>query len=201
MGRTTIFVLAAAVGANPFGFQSPSFETLSPKEVVQEYWGMAMRGELLTTEGWNRACGYFTKPTPAPTDKVIAIVSNYYGVNYSSVETASATVDMEFADLGQIDSTLHYSPPAPTRAYKTSLRYRLVLVPRRMVWYGPDGKTILREEEIPESKVWQIEGSPGRPWTTVNTAIRYVLEMRDITTNPLIRKNADLTLAKLKKLH
>jgi hypothetical protein len=35
----------------------------------------------------------------------------------------------------------------------------------------------------------------------VNTAIRYVLEKREKATDPVIRKNADETLARLLKLH
>jgi hypothetical protein len=43
--------------------------------------------------------------------------------------------------------------------------------------------------------------NPGSPWTTVNTAIRYVPEMRTKTADPGIEKNADQTLAELMKLH
>ena len=35
---------------------------------------------------------------------------------------------------------------------------------------------------------------------TVNTAIRYVLEMRGMTNDPVARKNADRTLNELMKL-
>jgi hypothetical protein len=65
--------------------------------------------------------------------------------------------------------------------------------------YGPNGKLI--EKKPIGSRFWQIQGSPGLPWTTVNTAIRYVLEMRDKTSDPAIKKNTDQTLAELMKLH
>ena len=48
---------------------------------------------------------------------------------------------------------------------------------------------------------WQIEKTPALAWTTVNTAIRYVLEMRIKTNDPSIKKNADETLEKLLKRH
>jgi hypothetical protein len=48
---------------------------------------------------------------------------------------------------------------------------------------------------------WKVKGSPGDPWTTVNTAIRYALEMREKATHPAIKKNADQTIAKLLRLH
>ena len=47
----------------------------------------------------------------------------------------------------------------------------------------------------------QIDDSRGIPWTTVSTAVRYVLEMRDNTADPTIKKNADETLAQILKLH
>jgi hypothetical protein len=56
-------------------------------------------------------------------------------------------------------------------------------------------------EERAGSMDWQIKEPIGLPWTTVNTAIRYVLEKREKATNPAIRKNADETLARRLKWH
>jgi hypothetical protein len=48
-------------------------------------------------------------------------------------------------------------------------------------------------------RAWQIEGPQGAPWTTVNTAIRYVLEMRAKAKDPQIKRNADDTIGQLLK--
>jgi hypothetical protein len=48
---------------------------------------------------------------------------------------------------------------------------------------------------------WRIQSPQGPRWITVNTAIRYVLETRDNVQDPAIKKNADLTLAKLLHFH
>ena len=66
--------------------------------------------------------------------------------------------------------------------------------------YGPDGKTLV-EKRATGALVWVIKGAQGPPVTTVNTAIRYVLEMRQKTTNQIIKANASQTLAQLLKLH
>lgn len=108
---------------------------------------------------------------------------------------------MEYTDLGQIDSKLRYTEPKKAKAYKTSFEYRLSLIAGRLVNYGPDGKTIVSEKEVPDYKVWRIIGPPEKPWTTVNTAIRYVLEQRQKTTDSEVSRNADQTIAKLLKLH
>lgn len=62
--------------------------------------------------------------------------------------------------------------------------------------FGPDGKTVLKQMVGPQLE-WQISGAQPPPWTTVNTAIRYVLEKRGETTDPVVKKNADMTLTTL----
>lgn len=166
---------------------------------------MATSGEQLTSEGWNRASALFTVPQPHPTSKPILVVSNYYGINLVDLKDDSAKVQMEYIDYGSIDSALRYSPAQKTQAYKTSFGYRLIRVPMYVMMYGSDGKTLV-EKKPTGATAWRIEGPqtqgpPPLPWTTVNTAIRYVLEMRDKTTDPAIKKNANHTLAKLMTLH
>jgi hypothetical protein len=41
----------------------------------------------------------------------------------------------------------------------------------------------------------QVQEPAGRPWTTVNTAVRYVLEKCGKATDQVIRKSADRTLS------
>lgn len=172
----------------------------SPREVVERLWAMAMRGELLTQEGWNRASGFFTIPQPRPNNARILVVSNYYRINSDQRSATTADVQMEYVNCGQIDRQLRYSPPPKTQAYKTSFGYRLISVPTYINMYGADGKTLV-EKKPTGATAWQIEGPPPLPWTTVNTAIRYVLEMRDKATDPVAKKNADATMAKLRTLH
>jgi hypothetical protein len=106
---------------------------------------------------------------------------------------------MGFIDQGTVNSSLRYSPPEPTNAIKTGKLYKLSRVTTRMPIYGSDGKSVI--EIKPGPIEWQIEGNQGQRWTTVNTAIRYIIEMRNKTTDPTVRKNADETIAKLLKLH
>jgi hypothetical protein len=103
---------------------------------------------------------------------------------------------MGFTKLGQIDSSLRFTPEPPSNAYDSAEEYRPVAGHRHIVTYGADGKT-KTQKEITESVIWQIDGSPGSPWTKVNTADRYVLEQKAKATDPLVLKNADQTLTKL----
>src|SRR2546427_12980457 len=72
-------------------------------------------------------------------------------------------------------------------------------VPKYTMMYGPDGRTLISKRPT-GTRIWEIKGSQGRPFTTVNTAIRYVLEQRDKAQQPVIRKNADEALHILMRL-
>lgn len=173
----------------------------SPRDAVTLLWMMGTRGELLTAEGWEEASrSLFTKPVPQPGNKVILIRSNNWSLPSEKITGDTAEVRIGFGDAGQIDSALHYTPPRKSDMPKTVMFYRLIYVrtyrTRRTLY--KDGK--VEEKKLPGSMEWKIDGSPDQPWTTVNTAIRYVLEVREKTKDPVIKKNADQTLAKLLKL-
>jgi hypothetical protein len=175
---------------------------LTPKEIVEQLWSMATRGDLLTKAGWIRASQFFTTPATPPGNHVVLVVSNSYGVVGVFMEGNSAKVQMACDKVGQLDSELRFTPTPPTNAYETAEEYHLVTTHRHIVTYASDGKTKVEDKEIPESIIWQIEGATlWPPWTTVNTAIRYVLEQRAKATDPIVRKNAEVTIQKLLALH
>lgn len=186
----------------------------SPTEVVERVWKLATQGELLTPEGWDKvARQFFVHPAPlsgskvillqSQGDKVIQVVSNDWSVLDETIEGKKAKVTVEYYDAGRIDSTLHYAPGRePDPIGKTQTLYALILAPTYTVMsYKSDVKSMAVDKVIAGSPAYQIESPQGPPWTTVNTAIRYVLEMRNKTTDPAIKKNADETLTKLLRLH
>jgi hypothetical protein len=181
--------------------QSPTGSGLSPKDVVERLWKDATEGKLLTPEGWNEASPLFVKRETFPANASVQIVSNNWGVEHLSVSGDTAEVDMEYADAGIVDATLKYSPSLRTRSQKTAKVFHLVFAPTHWTMFKSDGKEITGKEERTGPMEWQIQEPLGLPWTTVNTAIRYVLEKRETATDPAIRKNADETLDKLLKLH
>jgi hypothetical protein len=176
-------------------------EGRAPNEVVDEIWRMATQGQLLTPGGWHIAAGFFTDPRPFPANEKILVVSNHWGPAYqTSSDGHTAQVALGYFDAGTIDAKLRYSPPPKTDFIKTAFGYTLVTVPSYLMMYGPDGKTLV-EKRPTGALVWVIKGAQRPPATTVNTAIRYVLEMRQKTTNQIIKANANQTLAQLLKLH
>lgn len=205
MKRLLIFALLAVLEALGVSgqAQAPTASGRSPKEIVEQMWTLATEGELLTPEGWNRYSGLFLHPDRPPGNKVVRVVSNYWGVQGVLTKGSDMEVAMDYAEAGQIDSELRYTqpPPLPPPFVKRGLIYHFVLAPTHWTMVISDGKAVPGKEERTGPMDWFITGSPGLPWTTVNTAIRYVLEMRQKSTDPVVKKNADQTLATLLKLH
>ena len=136
-----------------------------------------------------------------PENSAVRIVSNNWGIEHSSVSNDTAEVVLEYWEAGTVDASLKYSPPPRTGSYKTAMVFHLVFAPTHWTMFKSDGKAITGKEERTGPMEWQIQEPLSLPWTTVNTAIRYVLEKREKATDQVIRKNADKTLAGLLKLH
>jgi hypothetical protein len=194
---TAIFLVAAttARGQSPATTEGPS-----PGDRVNELWMSATQGDLLTAEGWKKTSRFYIHEDLPPANSSFEVMSNDWAVGPIIVKGETAEVGVGYIAAGKIDSTLRYTPPPRIPYMKTGIMYRLTLVSGYNVMYGPDGKTIISQKPS-GTRGWQIEDPRGMPWTTVNTAVRYVLEMREKTANPIVKKNADETLAKLLQLH
>jgi hypothetical protein len=199
MERWTSWNLVLVLSAFSLPQSSSPTTAKPPAQIVDQLWRMATAGNLLTKDGWQGAAGFFAKPTTSPDNSTIRVVSNNWGLDSESIKNNSALVIMGFEDEGTIDGVLHYIPPQKTDAIKTGIVYHLTLEPTHAPVFGSDGKTVIREMTGPAA--WQIEESPITTWTTVNTAIRYVLEMQGKTTDLSVKKNADETLAQLLRLN
>jgi hypothetical protein len=170
-------------------------------EVVEYLWNNASEGQLLNLEGWNQVVAhYFTKVSDIPGDSSFSVVSNRYWILDVSKEGSKIQVSVETVELGRIDSRLRFVAAPKSHSYPQFYLYYLVFGPTPMRTYGPDGKTLI-EEKMTGPNRWKIEGSLGYRWTTVNTALRYVTEARDTSRDPAIKKNADQTLAVLRRHH
>lgn len=194
-------LLVVFVSFAMFGRGAATSTPKTPSEIVEQLWTLATEGEFLNSEGWNRYSGFFLHPGPRPEKKMIRVVSNHWAILSASTKASDSDVAVEYAEAGLIDSDLNYKAPQKSPVFKTALLFHLTLAPTRLVMYKSDGKALTGREEQPGPPAWQIAGEQGSPLTTVNTAIRYVLEMREKTNDPKVRKNADLTLSSLLKLN
>jgi hypothetical protein len=176
----------------------PQGSEMSPRDVVNQLWSMATEGELLTADGWQRASRLYTSPTKWPGTSVVRVVSNHWGFERQrSIDGKTVEVAVRYGgEAGRIDSALRYTPSSDRAV---GMMFRLVFVTTYLTTYGSDGKTVTQRSPLGDE--WRFERPPpGLPWTTVNTAIRYVLEMRNKTSDPAVKRNADKTLVELMKL-
>lgn len=166
----------------------------SAKDAVYQLYDMAASGRLLNRKGWLFASKYFfSKQRPWPADGSVRVVSDFWSVGYdrcSGDQVIVAVTSTWGPKPGIIDSQLRFTEPVPSSAYETGIGYRLVLTTLHI--YKPG---------TPEPKRWLFQGEAPPPFATVTAAIRYVLERRNETKDPVIRRNADRTLTELLALH
>jgi hypothetical protein len=158
------------------------------------------------------ARGAFVYPAPTPGskaapiapqgDKVILVVSNEWGVVGCQIKDKKAKVVVEYYDAGSIDAMLRYTPgKEPPPIGKSEMLFTLVLAPGHWETYKSTGKSLEIAEVKTSPEAWRIETPHGPTWATVNTAIRYVLEARERTQDPAVKKNAEMTLGALLRFH
>lgn len=190
-------ILAMVVSFQCWGQESVTpLPSRSPRDVVESLWKRATEGELLKVDGWRHVSELFVNASEYPANGTIRVVSNHWGIESVSVDGEKATVTVEYLqNIGKIDSQLRYTPPRKNSDFKAVFVHHLALSPVYSILYKEDGKTI--EQKVPVSKEWQISDTVRDRWTTVNTAIRYVLEIRDKSTDPIIKKNSTDTLKQL----
>ena len=201
-----VLVLLATSGGRPQVPVPWPASTESPSETIERLWIKASAGELLTPHGWQSACGLFTKTLPTSKGG-IRVMSNVWGqarpLRHANDKTESDThraqVLVQCEYLGTIDSALRFSPAPKSEEPMLGEVYNLALTSTPVRTYKADGKTL--ESEKAGWLGWRIADSLSSPFCTVNAAIRYVLERRAETKEPVMKDNAHKTLAALMQLH
>lgn len=161
-------------------------QVASPKDVVQQFVNLDVEGLRLTPEGWTQADALFTKHTKPSLPKFVVVIGRHYGVSQDM--TRKNYFAFGYADIGHIDAA--------------TLRFMLTpVVPMVRYWYK--GYAVTRADAPgtngSASSEWRIEGAqPTEMHLTAESAIRWVTNARDKTTDPAIRRNADQTILKLK---
>ena len=169
-----------------------------PERLIDQYMNMINEGDLLTPEGWQRAALLFELPGSPPSDDVIQVTTSHYPRSHIPATGDRIRVEENFVDpLGSIDSSLRYKPPSEIYAHVEGTVFVYYFVRTNKHWEpAPDGSTPQITIGAPQ---WKIEGSLNVRMAAVDAAIRYVARMRDETTDPDVKKNADRTIAILKR--
>jgi hypothetical protein len=102
---------------------------------------------------------------------------------------------MGYEELGRIDAiSLRFTPSNSGTEARAFVKYTAVLADFTRA--SEAGKTTSHEKDT--SSEWEIDGTqPPVMHLTAGAAIRYATQMRSRSTDPLLKKNADLTIKKL----
>jgi hypothetical protein len=186
------FSLAVIVGT----VQSSEPRNNLPKDVVDQFCKMDAAGERLTSGGWQRANAFFVRPSPPVEDAVVGVMGGDFFEGTPQIKGDEAIVGIEYLKLGQLDSAMRFVWAAsPSSPVKIRAFYTLVLTERH--WeLRSDGSS---PREVTGPKEWRIKDFQSESVVTVDAAIRYVIETRDKSTDPNLKRNADATLAILNK--
>ncbi|MGA2274870.1 MAG: hypothetical protein ABSH00_15035 [Bryobacteraceae bacterium] len=170
----------------------------SPSDVAHRFVPME-RGSL--PDQWNQLAGFFVE-TPRPEWNRVHIVD----VVHVGVDTNgdSSYVWISTNSLGELDSSLRLSnypsmrlpldTPSASACYG-DVRFVFSLVLSDKHWeIAPDGTA----KELNGPLAWRIEDASFEPLMTLDTAIRYVRQARDKTTDPVVKMKAARTLTILK---
>lgn len=175
-----LFLLLFLMGGAAVAQHHPEHDGKVTSLVVVQYEQLIADGSLLTPEGWKRAAKLFSQSKPYPANGVIVLRSTGGTLGETWRNGLQAEVLTKWTDsFGSIDSKLRYKPA--TR----------------------DGDVIGLIDTfhlVFDGQKWRIEGPMGEWTATLNHALRYVREIREGSTDVVIRKNADRTIAILMKL-
>lgn len=178
--------------------QTPQSYGKPTEKVVIQYEKLVETGAFLTPDGWRRAGKLYSQSGPYPRDGEILLMTTGGSLGENWVHGDGAEVETKWTDfLGSIDSALRYKPPQrDVPVAMTTYVFRLVRTNKHRD-IGKNGETV---KEVTGRWEWKIEGPQMARWATIERAAEYVKMMRDKTDDPSLRRNAEKTLAALKRL-
>jgi len=177
--------------------QAPQSNGKETERVVRQYETFIADGAFLTPEGWKEASRIFGRSSPYPKDGEVLLTSQAGLIGENWVRGDRAEVERKWTDFrGTIDSGLRYKPAMPTIEVIPAIYDYSLVFTNKHVDMEETGTT----REVFGTWEWKIEGPQSERWATVEKAIIYVKGMRDKSNDPTVKKNANKTIAILKRL-
>ncbi|MGH9794652.1 MAG: hypothetical protein ACRD5G_07765 [Candidatus Acidiferrales bacterium] len=193
-----LIVLAMTRFLAPIPGQSPPAPEKSPEAVLARFCKMDAEGERLTPEGWRKAADLFVRPAAASKEGAIFVIKSYF-VNGPVTKGNKAEFFVEYLRWAELDSTGRLIPSVPHLPGAPILVRAVYKAVETKQWWevAPDGKTLREASGDPQ---WRIETFQPTQWITVDAAIRYVNDLHEKSKDPIIKQNANRTLAVLRQL-
>jgi len=165
----------------------------SPKAVAERFCRMESDGKHLTPDGWREMTKLLISSTAKPRLEEMAVIKDFV-VSDPVIEGNEAKVIVQYTTLGILDARNLTFGPRGMDPEKITFERTLVLT-GKYAQVEPNG--VVKEMEGPLE--WRIEGQ-AEPHISVQTAIRYLQQLRTKTSNNTLKRSADESLVALQKL-
>jgi hypothetical protein len=197
MNRIVLGAIFLGLGVSSLAAEFEKNDASAPKTIVEQFLKMETEGGRENVEGWETARKYFVHSSPFVPKKTVLLIDKDYTVwKPVTIAAGSTSVTVDIEPIGRIGADLRFSTPT-RRYYKSFMDFKLILVKKR---WERDANGVDREINEPSPR-WLVDKPNDTLTLNLAAAIRYVSQQRDATDNPVIKRNADQTLAKLKSLH
>lgn len=181
----------AAVGLIIAAIEPIEFSQPEARDVLERFCELDAQGDQLNPEDRQEIVALFVSPGAPRLDQIIVVRD--FVVSHPAFEKGRAEFYVEYVQLGQISVSLARFSRLPPLKVRAGFDLLPSAKPDEV---GPGGKGT----HVVGPTGWRIEGSPREPHLTVDAAIRYAAELRAKTPDAAIRKNAEKTIAALKRL-
>jgi hypothetical protein len=202
-------ILAAVLGLSAIvsGAQTPGEPQQSAQETAEHFFKMETQGRWLGPEHsdelqnfYRYVGGSWASPAPILVLKAYHVGSARKRVGYQGV--VDYQVEVDYSEWGQIDSVLNFTA-AQAPSGKTAAAGQPVEQPIYVTFNLSDGvvkSDSSGHETVEKARLrWRTDQFLP-PAVNVDAALQWVTQMRDKASDPLIKYNADRTIAILKSL-
>jgi hypothetical protein len=192
--RILIATLIFAAWNSQSGGQQSTLDETSAKEVLTQFCTKDAEGKQLTEEGWQEMSAMFVQHRNPFPGKFIVIRD--FGVGRPEIKGNEEAFSVEYIELGLLDSSgRYYNPPGSRSSAPIKIKKEYILV-RSDMTVGAESHTA---KQTTLARAWKIKKGQELPHITVETAIRYVTELRKHATDEKIRMNAGAALTSLRR--
>ena len=185
-------------------------KTPTPDEVLKGFRTLDAAGVRLTASGWYGSNHFFLRPDKPPKAPIFGVMFGE-SIYHTKVEGKTAEVWLLRGTVGQIDAVGHFTSvvepelrrlrraapddPLITGPTRVDFVYQLVLTDS--YWeFGPNGEGLRQVKGVPQ---WKLEYFSPEPWVTVDVAIKYLATLREKLSSEIVKKNADESIAALRR--
>ncbi len=175
----------------------------SAQEAAEQFYKLETQGRWLRPDHWDELQGFLTDVGPWSRPLSVSVLRNYRVVDCEMGHRCGENqIEVDFFEWGSIDYFLHFArvrgPRGETAAAGEPVEqrtYETLYLSDRFLKRSPSGQ----EEEKKGALGWRISLFTAMS-VDVNTALRWVTEMREKSDDVMIKYNAEKTITILKSL-